>query len=192
MKKLIYIFALLFSLQVTAQIGINTDTPQASSVLDINSPANSNKGLLIPRLTTTQKEAIANPAHSLLVYDVDKKCISQNLGTETVPQWTCLVLFNRKFFYMPSINIGTTTLGAGSKDLYAQYKQEYGTPKYKSTGAPAAIPYFPAATDLYYYVTYHNPSRITINSIDANGIMNYTTTTKANYDDYINIVFVVK
>lgn len=192
MKKLIYIFALLFSLQLSAQIGINTDTPQSTSVVDINSPSNADKGLLIPRMTTVQKTAILNPAHSLLVYDTDKKCISQNLGTEAVPQWTCLALFNRKFFYMPSINIETATLGSGSKNLYAQYKEEYGTPKYKSTGAPAAIPYFPAATDLYYYVTYHNPSRITINSIDGNGIMSYVTTTKANYDDYINIVFVVK
>lgn len=28
--------------------------------------------------------------------------------------------------------------------------------------------------------------RITINSINANGVMNYTTIKKANFDDYMN------
>lgn len=186
------IVVLLISLNTHSQIGINSNSPDASTVLDIESSTAGGKGLLIPRMTTAQKTAIVNPAHSLLVYDTNQKCISQNLGTEAAPQWTCLTLFNRKFFYMPSINIYTTTLGTYNKDLYAQYKQEYGTPMYASTGAPAEIPYFPSSGDLYYYVSYHNPSRITINSIDANGVMNYTTTKKANYDDYINIIFVIK
>ncbi|SHG45134.1 hypothetical protein SAMN05444362_1512, partial [Dysgonomonas macrotermitis] len=30
------------------------------------------------------------------------------------------------------------------------------------------------------------------NSISANGVMNYTVIGKADYDDYINIIFVVK
>lgn len=194
MKKIkCTILLLLVSVTVIqAQIGINTDSPDPSTVLDIVSLNIDSKGLLLPRITTVQKTAITSPAHSLLVYDTDKKCISQNLGTPTVPKWTCLTLFNRKFFYMPSINITTTTLGSATKDLYAQYKREYGLPMYKSTGAPTSIPYFPSASDLYYYITYHDPSRITINSIDAVGVMNYTTIKKANYDDYINIVFVVK
>lgn len=194
MKKIKYIILLLL-VSVTviqAQIGINTESPDQSTVLEILSPDTGNKGLLLSRMTTAQKTAITSPAHSLLVYDTDKKCISQNLGTSASPQWTCLTLFNRKFFYMPSINISTTILGSATKDLYAQYKTEYGSPMYKSVGAPAAIPYFPSASDLYYYITYHDPSRITINSISANGLMNYTTIKKANYDDYINIVFVVK
>lgn len=195
MKKIAYntILLLLVAVgSVHAQIGINTETPDKSAVLEITSPDTGSKGLLIPRMTTLQKTAISDPAHSLLVFDSDKKCISQNLGTTASPQWTCLTLFNRNFFYMPSINISTTTLGSATKDLYAQYKTEYGTPMYKSTGAPDAIPYFPSAADLYYYVTYHDPARITINSINANGVMSYTTIKKANYDDYINIVFVVK
>ncbi|SHF16691.1 hypothetical protein [Dysgonomonas macrotermitis] len=189
----IFLLVMLFiSASSFAQIGINTNSPEVSSVLDINSPASGAKGLLIPRMTTVQKEAITSPAHSLLVYDSDQKCISQNLGTETIPKWTCLTLFNRKFFYMPSINIETTTLGTFNIDLYAQYKTEYGTPMYTSTGAPTEIPYFPSRESLYYYISYHDPTRITINSIDANGVMNYTTTKKANYDDYLNIVFVIK
>jgi hypothetical protein len=33
-----------------------------------------NKGMLVPRLTTTQRTAIANPENSLLVYDIDVEC----------------------------------------------------------------------------------------------------------------------
>ena len=193
MKKLLYItLALFLTLPLSAQIGINTETPDKSAALEITSPAEGNKGLLIPRMTTAQKNSITSPAHSLLVFDTDMKCISQNLGTPTVPAWSCLTVLTKKFFYMPSINIETTTLGTFTKDLYAQYKTEYGTPKKSSPGAPAEIPYFPASTDLHYYVAYSNPALITINSIDANGVMNYTTKKKANFDDYMNIVFVVR
>ena len=193
MKKLIYIIlSLLLDIPLFAQIGINTEIPDKSAALEITSPSGSNKGLLIPRMTTAQKTAVTSPAHSLLIYDTDKKCISQNLGTPSVPDWTCLSILSKKFFYMPSINIATTTLGTFAEDLYTQYKTEYGSPMYKSAGAPASIPNFPAATDLYYYVTHHDPARITINSINANGVMNYTTIKKANFDDYMNIVFVVK
>ncbi|PXV62090.1 hypothetical protein CLV62_12245 [Dysgonomonas alginatilytica] len=194
MKKILYLSILLLQIVCSplySQIGVYNDSPDGSAILDIQSAGN-NQGLLIPQLTTVQKTAIIKPATSLLVYDTDKRCISQNIGSETVPVWTCLTLFNRKFFYMPSINITTSTLGTYTKDLYAQYKTEYATPMYKSTGAPTTIPHFTSPTDLQYYVTYYDASRITINSINANGIMSYTTIKKANYDDYINIVFVVK
>lgn len=174
-----------------SQIGIY-DEPHSSSVLDVNSPSLGHKGVLLPRLSTVQKNAVSSPAHSLLVYDTDKNCISQNLGSEAAPQWTCLTLFNRSFFYMPSINISTVTLGSSSIDLFTIYKNQFGTAMYNSPGAPSEIPRFMNAGDLYYYVTYHNPSRITINGINANGLMSYTVTKKANYDDYINIVFVIK
>ena len=46
------------------QIGINTDDPDPSAVLDINS---NNKGVLVPKLASTS--AITNPANGLIVYD---------------------------------------------------------------------------------------------------------------------------
>src|ERR1051325_6199888 len=54
-------------------VGIGTNTPDNSSMLDIVSPGN-NKGVLIPRLTTAQRLAIATPANSLLVYDTNFDC----------------------------------------------------------------------------------------------------------------------
>lgn len=59
----------LFSAKITGQnIGINEDgsTPNSSAILDIKA---NNKGLLIPRLTTSQRNAISSPAEGLLVYD---------------------------------------------------------------------------------------------------------------------------
>lgn len=48
------------------KVGINTTTPAASAVLDVNS---TQAGVLVPRMTTTQMNAIASPANGLLVYN---------------------------------------------------------------------------------------------------------------------------
>lgn len=48
-------------------VGIGTTIPNASAQLDVMSI---NKGLLIPRMTTLQRTAIASPANGLMVYDI--------------------------------------------------------------------------------------------------------------------------
>lgn len=56
---------------VNAQsVGINTATPHPSAILEVHSNA---KGLLVPRLTTLQRNAIVSPASGLLVFDTDWK-----------------------------------------------------------------------------------------------------------------------
>lgn len=190
MKTYILLLSTLLALQISAQVGINTENPHASAALDMRTDGNES-GLLLPRMTTAQKLAIVNPASGLLVYDTDKNCVSQNIGTEAVPVWDCLTLFNRQFFYMPSINISTETLGATTLNLFTQYQTQFTTPMYRSTGAPTALGSF-SASDLYYYVTYYDPTLITVNSISAAGLMSYTVLKKANKDAYMNIVFVVK
>lgn len=63
----IVLFVLLFSASaIQAQVGIGTTNPNASSALDISSTT---RGLLTPRMTTTQRNAIVAPAESLLVFD---------------------------------------------------------------------------------------------------------------------------
>jgi hypothetical protein len=47
-------------------------TPAPSSVLDVSS---SSKGMLMPRMTTAQRNAIASPANGLLVFDTDVNCV---------------------------------------------------------------------------------------------------------------------
>ena len=73
MKKpqhLLFVFLLLASVSVKAQVGIGTPTPDASAMLDITSPLN-NRGLLIPRMASAQRTAIASPAEGLMVYQTD-------------------------------------------------------------------------------------------------------------------------
>ncbi|HTJ48121.1 MAG TPA: hypothetical protein VL443_01610 [Cyclobacteriaceae bacterium] len=54
------------NISYTGQVGVNNATPAASSVLDLTA---TDKGILIPRMTTTQRQAISSPDEALLVYD---------------------------------------------------------------------------------------------------------------------------
>lgn len=65
----LFIAGLLFSMQVMAQTGIGTTTPNASAKLDVYSD---NKGFLPPRVTLssiTDNATVPNPAEGLLVYN---------------------------------------------------------------------------------------------------------------------------
>lgn len=66
------IFKLLVLLGFTqlgfTQVGIGTTTPDPSSILHLNSTTS---GLLVPRLTSVQKNAVASPATGLLIYQID-------------------------------------------------------------------------------------------------------------------------
>lgn len=71
MKSLLFITLLFIGLNdLAAQVSINTDnsTPNPSAMLDVKS---TDKGILIPRMTTAQRTAVANPATGLLVFDND-------------------------------------------------------------------------------------------------------------------------
>lgn len=68
-KKLLFFIFLITSFFNYAQVGINTSSPDPSSVLDIVSTTS---GMLTPRMTTVQRNAIATPAEGLLVFDTDE------------------------------------------------------------------------------------------------------------------------
>ena len=52
----------------TGSAGIGTTSPNASSVLEMKSTT---KGVLVPRMTLTQRNAIASPATGLLIYQTN-------------------------------------------------------------------------------------------------------------------------
>ena len=84
--QILLIAGLLFSVQVNAQTGIGTTAPNVSAKLEI---ASTDKGLLIPRMTSTQRGNIASPANGLLVYQTDGVVgFYVNTGTSAVPAWT--------------------------------------------------------------------------------------------------------
>ncbi|UKB77665.1 hypothetical protein [Chryseobacterium sp. MEBOG07] len=78
MKKLFLLPLVMASAVAFSQVGINTITPDPSSILDIKS---TNKGILIPRVALTGKTdvtTIPNPAHSLLIYNTANAGTSPN------------------------------------------------------------------------------------------------------------------
>ncbi len=69
-------------------VGIGTSSPNAAAMLEISS---SQKGLLIPRMTQSQRNAIASPAISLLIYQTDGTAgFYYNSGTAATPVWSAL------------------------------------------------------------------------------------------------------
>ena len=60
--------AVLLTVTTYAQIGINNENPDASAALDITSTTG---GLLIPRMTETQRDAISPAATGLMIYQTD-------------------------------------------------------------------------------------------------------------------------
>jgi len=113
MKKILLV--LLVSIQVFAQTGIGTTTPNASAKLDVYA---TNKGFLPPRLTltsATDATTIASPAEGLLVY---------NLGS---------VGLQAGYYYWNGANWATiataTSAGNGvtSMDMVKLYSKGYST-----------------------------------------------------------------
>lgn len=74
-------FIVVFLGNLSAQnVGINTTgtSPHPSAMLDV---AATDKGVLIPRLTTTQRNALVNPATSLMIYNLTTDCLEMYFGT---------------------------------------------------------------------------------------------------------------
>ena len=66
MQKVLVFF--LFAQAAIAQVGIGTNSPDQSARLDVSA---TDKGFLMPRMTSSQRTAISNPANGLLVYQTN-------------------------------------------------------------------------------------------------------------------------
>jgi len=73
LQSILLLFGVLFIQQASvAQVAINNSgsTPEPSAMLDISS---TEKGFLIPRMTTAQRNGIVGPVNGLMVFDTDKQ-----------------------------------------------------------------------------------------------------------------------
>ena len=100
MKKIqlfLYVIVLLIYIPAFSQVGIGTATPAASAKLDITSTT---QGLLPPRMTTTQRDAITSPAEGLVIYNTTTKGLEFKSSTGWVSLTTATTV------NYPSVLIG--------------------------------------------------------------------------------------
>jgi hypothetical protein len=71
------------TLDVNGNLGIGTTSPDASAILDAQSTT---KGVRMPNMTTTQKNAIVSPAAGLMVFDTTlaKLCVYSGSAWQTI------------------------------------------------------------------------------------------------------------
>lgn len=67
-----------------AQVGIGTTSPNANATLELSSTS---QGMLFPRMTTTQRDAIVSPAKGLTIFNTSHNCIQTNVGSSTASNW---------------------------------------------------------------------------------------------------------
>lgn len=85
LKSFLIPFILLISTGLYSQVGIGTNTPNASSILDVSSKS---KGVLMPRLSSVQRNEILLPASGLMIYNLTLNDGQINVGTPSEPNWT--------------------------------------------------------------------------------------------------------
>ncbi|MBC7888977.1 MAG: DUF1566 domain-containing protein [Ferruginibacter sp.] len=80
MKKYFLLFTALFlvSISPAQNVGIGTTTPAASAQLDVTS---TNKGFLPPRMSSTDRNAIASPSAGLTIYNTTINAVQVYNGT---------------------------------------------------------------------------------------------------------------
>ena len=93
MRKILtslFMAAAWLSFAQTGNVGVNTTTPDA--VLEVYSTT---KGVLVPRLTTAQRDAMVSPLNSAnkvqegtIIYNLDQHCLQYNVApTGNTPNW---------------------------------------------------------------------------------------------------------
>jgi hypothetical protein len=89
MKQLLTLLAAaLLTATTSAQVGIGTTTPDASSALDITSTT---KGLLIPRMTAAERDVIPLPTQGLMIFCTDCASGEGELQIKLTSSWKNII-----------------------------------------------------------------------------------------------------
>lgn len=137
MKSLQLLFAaIIFTVSAQAQnVGINSDgsTPDNSAMLDVKSTS---KGMLVPRMSLTDRNLITLPATGLLIYQTDNTPgFYFNSGTSAAPVWTSI-----------STGMGTAGLGIIATNTGVQSMPTGGAAVSPSTVSFNSFPAIPGVT----------------------------------------------
>lgn len=111
MKRVGLLLILLSSLNLIAQnVGISESgaTPNSSAGLDVDY---SDRGFLLPRMTTANRDAISSPAQSLMIFNTSTSCLQMYMGS----RWaniTCNCMLPGSFSASSASNITPTSFDA--------------------------------------------------------------------------------
>ena len=135
---------LISSLPLYSQVSINEDgsPPEGSAMLDVNS---NDKGLLVPRMTASQRDGIASPVAGLVVYVTDENQFS--LFSDG--QWKSLVIADSLFWAssgddIHTLNSGKVGIGTSNPQNQVEVYNEAGTANISiigKTGSGASVRY---------------------------------------------------
>jgi hypothetical protein len=114
-SKLIILFFLVFISSTYAQVGIGTDNPDVSAILDLN-PSGNDKGLLIPRLSQEQRDAINSPANGLLIFQTD--------NTEGFYYYSSANSSWIKLSLIPDVNTNAQNIATNTASITANYSNK--------------------------------------------------------------------
>jgi uncharacterized protein (TIGR02145 family) len=84
MKQVLLAILLISSVTLFAQTGIGTTSPEQSAQLDVSS---TDKGLLPPRMTASQRDNIENPAQGLIIFCTDCASGEGELQIKLTSSW---------------------------------------------------------------------------------------------------------
>lgn len=152
---------LLSPIAILSQVAINTDgsAPDNSAMLDVKSTT---KGLLMPRMTLAQRNAIVNPMNGLLIYQNDNSPgYYYNAGTPANPNWTMVggltlpyfgnISYDLSAFYILNEGLGTGIYGEGSYGIHGSTNYESGAGVYGTsnliTGYSTGVKGYSTATN---------------------------------------------
>lgn len=110
-KKLLTLsFLVLITYGLQAQVGINILNPDSSAVLQLES---TDRGFALPRLTTSQMNAIQNPLNSLMIYNTEDSLVHYWNGDcwLKVYQKNC-----RECEFIASVNQGSAVIDRTTTD----------------------------------------------------------------------------
>lgn len=136
-KKLLLLSLIILSLHGTSQVAVNTDgsEPDASAMLDVSS---TEKGMLVPRMTSAKRDNISDPATGLLVFCTDDNNFYMNEGTPATPDWQVMssqwVSSGSKIYF----NSGNVGIGNSNPGIKLQVQGKIGA-AWGNTSTPSFV-----------------------------------------------------
>ena len=115
---LITLVFIVFFTNAYAQVGIGTNDPDVSAILDLN-PSGNDKGLLIPRLTQTQRNTINSPnppPNGLLIFQTD--------NTEGFYYYSSSNSSWIKLSLIPEVNTNAQNIATNTASITANYNNK--------------------------------------------------------------------